>query len=166
MARQVYEWTCSSCSWLWVLEATGTASMTREQAAAMIGYPECINETYGCMSAQCLIDAYSAQGLVARQAWVTFDQAYAIAQDTTGQLNGINWGAGGHFVSIRGTSGYALWIANSAEGYAGVYSTLTREHFNNRKFTRLAWLNYLLSSNTLDPCLRWRHGQLDARKVA
>ena len=43
---------------------------------------------------------------------------------------------------------------------------LTRDHFTDRKFTRLAWLNHLLGSNTLDSCLRWRQGDLAARKVA
>jgi hypothetical protein len=127
MDPQVYSWTCSVCSWLWAIEATGTATMTREQAGVLIGYPECVNETYGLMSAQCLIDAYASQGLIAHQAWVSFDQAYAIAGKTTGQLNGIGWY---HFVSIRGVADGTLWIANSAPGYAGVGDTLTREMFN------------------------------------
>jgi hypothetical protein len=127
MAPQVYDWTCSVASFEWVIDSTGTSDMDREAAARLIGYPQCVNETYGCMSAQCLIDAYAQLGLVARQAWVTFDQAYAIAGQTTGQLNGLGWY---HFVAIRGVADGALWIANSAPGYRGVWDTLTREQFN------------------------------------
>jgi hypothetical protein len=116
-----------------VLQATGTAYVgvdpytAREQAGQVLGYPQCVNETYGCMSAQCLIDTYASFGLEAYQAWVTFDQAYAIASTSTGQLNGTGWY---HFVGIRGVSGGELAIANSAEGYRGVYSTLDRAQFN------------------------------------
>lgn len=131
MPPQVYDWTCSVCSYTWVLNATAVApNLSREAAGEIIGYPSCVNETYGLMSAQCLIDAYATFGLAARQAWVTFDQAYAIAQQTTGQLNGIGWY---HFVAIRGVDASelgTLWIANSAPGYRGVGDVLTREQFN------------------------------------
>jgi hypothetical protein len=128
MAPQTYEWTCSVASWNWVAGATAVAYLSREQAGELIGYPQCVNETYGCMSAQCLIDAYAQIGLVARQAWLTFDQAYALCRVTTGQLNGLGWY---HFAAIRGVTTNALHIANSARGYRGVWDTLTREQFNS-----------------------------------
>jgi len=43
---------------------------------------------------------------------------------------------------------------------------LTRDHFNDRRFTRLAWLNHLLDSQRLNPHLRWQESASDARKVA
>lgn len=43
---------------------------------------------------------------------------------------------------------------------------LTREQFNDRRFTRLAWLNHLLNSQRLNPHLRWQDIQTEVRKVA
>jgi len=126
MQPQTYNWTCSVASFTWVINATGTAELDRATAGQIIGYPRCVNETYGCMSAQCLIDAYAHFGLESYQAWVTFDQAYAIAQHTTGQLNGMGWY---HFVALRGVTGGQLWIANSAPGYRDVGDTLSRAQF-------------------------------------
>jgi hypothetical protein len=130
MPPQTYDWTCSVCSFDWVIGATGTADLSREDAAMLIGYPDCVDETYGLKDTRCLINAYAGFGLVARQAWVTFDQAYAIAQSTTGQLNGLGWY---HFAALRGVDHMdvgELWIANSAPGYRGVYESLSRSQFN------------------------------------
>ena len=133
MAAQVYEWTCSVCSLTWVLQSTGTAYVgvdvydARAQAGVELGYPSCVNETYGLMSAACLIEAFAKFGLSARQAWVTFDQAYAIAQQTTGCINPIGMY---HFMGIRGVDQGAIAVANSAQGYMGVWSTLDRATFN------------------------------------
>ena len=130
MDPQVYSWTCSACSLDWVLRATQVApDHTREQAVEEIGYPENINPTYGLMDASgpALRKVYSDYGIPTFQAWLTYDQVYAAAGHTTGQMSGGAWY---HWVAIRGRSGNDLTIANSAEGYKGVYSTLTREQFN------------------------------------
>jgi hypothetical protein len=129
MAPQVYDWTCSVCSFTWVLNAMGVP-MDREEAAQIIGYPNCVNETYGLMSADCLITAFANQGFTARQAWVTYDQAYAVMSGTTGCINPVGMY---HFMGCRGTDGAeagSLWVANSAPGYRGVYDNLDRNTFN------------------------------------
>jgi len=140
MAQQQMEWTCSVCSFDWVLGATATADISREEAAQIIGYPNCVNETYGLMSAQCMIDAFSQMGLRSKQAWVTFDQAYAIMQQTTGVINPIGMY---HFMGMRGTD-YSdigtLWIANSALGYRGIYEEMTRSQFNSLGPVQLIYL--------------------------
>ena len=127
MEPQVYNWTCSVASFTWVIEATGTADITREQALEVIGYPNCVNETYGLMSADCLIQAFSYYGLEARQEWVTFDQAYSIMQSTTGVINPMGMY---HFMAMRGVTD-DLWVANSAPGYLGVFDSLSRSQFNS-----------------------------------
>jgi hypothetical protein len=129
MSPQVYDWTCSACSLNWVLRATGTApAHTREEAVDQIGYPDNINPTYGLMDAagSALRRVYADHGLESRQAWLTFDQVWAGANSTTGQMSGGVWY---HWVAIRGTRGPDLWIANSAPGYKGVADILTREQF-------------------------------------
>jgi len=133
MPPQAYAWTCSVCSMTWVLQATGTAYQesdiydARAAVGLAMGYPSCVNETYGCMSQQCVVDCLDSYGLVARQAYVTFDQAYAIAREYTGTINPQGMY---HFMALRGISGNAIGVANSAEGYMGVYSTLSRDQFN------------------------------------
>jgi hypothetical protein len=131
MAPQQYSWSCSICSFTWVINATDTdSSLSREEASTIIGYPYCVNESYGLMSAQCMIDAFSHYGLTSKQAWVTYDEAYAIMRDTTGIINALGMY---HVMGMRGVD-YdidALWVANSAPGYRGVYETLTREQFNS-----------------------------------
>lgn len=122
------------CSTTWVLQALGivdpsiNATEARTEVGNVIGYPDCVNETYGCMSADCLIRAFSHYGLSAKQAWVTFDQAFAIMAHTTGVINPIGMY---HFMGIRGVTGDQLWVANSAPGYDGVWDTLNRSQFNN-----------------------------------
>ncbi|MBV8715245.1 MAG: hypothetical protein JO020_14915 [Chloroflexi bacterium] len=129
MPPQVYDWTCSACSLDWVLRATGVAPHhTREQAVSEIGYPENVNPTYGLMdsSGSALRRVFADYGLQTGQAWLTFDQVWAGANQSTGQMSGGTWY---HWVAIRGTKGSDLWIANSAPGYKGVWDILTREQF-------------------------------------
>lgn len=133
MAPQAYGWTCSVCSTTWVLQATGLQPSSgdiysdRENVAYQIGYPNCVNSYNGCESIECIVRVFEEHGVVARNFWVTFDQAYAIAGLTTGVINPIGMY---HFMAIRGRSGSDLWVANSAESYDGVWSTLSRSQFN------------------------------------
>jgi hypothetical protein len=79
------------------------------------------------MSDQCVVDVLAGYGLSGKQAYVTFDQAYAIAREYTGTINPA---AMYHFMAIRGVYGPDLYVANSAPGYMGVDQILTRERFN------------------------------------
>ena len=133
MPAQAYSWTCSVCSTTWVLQSTNTAYQdsdiydARYLVGEEMGIPNCVNPTYGCMSPQCVIDELGRYGLVAKQVWCTFDEAYAIARTNTGCINPTSMY---HFMAIRGTSGSDIWVANSARGYMGVYDTLSRSQFN------------------------------------
>jgi len=133
MPAQAYSWTCSVCSTTWVLQATATAYQdadiydARYAVGERMGYPSCVNQTYGCMSSQCVIDTLASYGLVAREVHCTFDQAYAIARTNTGTINPQGMY---HFMALRGTSGPDILVANSARAYMGVYDTLSRDQFN------------------------------------
>lgn len=111
--------------------------MTYEEALNRIGYPNCVNPTYGLMSAQCMIDAFNSFGLDSRQEWVSFDTAYAIMEQHTGVINPIGMY---HFMAIRGVSNGNLWVANSAPGYLSVWDTLSRSQFNNLGPVQLIYL--------------------------
>jgi hypothetical protein len=133
MQPQAYEWTCSVASVTWVLQSMQAAYVdvdqytAREQVLNTLGYPQCVNEVYGAMSSTCLQEGLSQYGLDSQQAWVTFDQAYAICSGTTGLINPVGMY---HYMAIRGVSGDSLWVANSAPGYYGVGDTLSRSQFN------------------------------------
>jgi hypothetical protein len=133
MQGQAYEWTCSVCASTWVLQSTGRLDpsadqyQTRYEVGVNMGYPNCVNEVYGSMSAQCLVDLFALYGFKSRQAWVNFDQAYAIANATTGLINPTGMY---HYMAVRGISGSSIWVANSAPGYRGIYDYMSRSEFN------------------------------------
>jgi hypothetical protein len=143
MPRQAASWTCSACSLAWVERATQVNPGADEwSAVAEIGTPDNINSTYGLMDGsgaqlqRVLRDSY---GIDSSQGWLNFDQAYAAYGDTTGMMSGGAWY---HWVAIRGHDGGNLWIANSAPGYCGVDSSLSREQFNSLGPFSCVWLNY------------------------
>jgi len=130
MPRQSTSWTCSACSLSWVLRALQSApDVDESQAVALIGNPANINATYGLMdsSGAQIRRVLADHGLNSTQNWLSFDQAYTIYATTPGCMSGAAWY---HWVAVRGVSGAELSIANSAPGYKGVSSTLSREQFN------------------------------------
>jgi hypothetical protein len=130
MQPQYFGWTCAACALNWVLHSTELVgdSHTRVETVAQIGYPENINPTWGLMDASgaALQDVYSEYEQLTEQGWLDFDTVYELAQQTTGQLSGAAWY---HWVALRGVAGDALWIANSAPGYKGIYDVLNRSDF-------------------------------------
>jgi hypothetical protein len=132
---QYYSWTCSVCSLDWVLKSTGidpradlTVYESRYETGLQIGYPENVNPTYGLMDAsgsalQAVLRSYDQEST---SAYLDFDTVYAAAQHTTGMMSGAAWY---HWIALRGVSGDALWIANSAPGYKGIWDVLTRADF-------------------------------------
>lgn len=141
MMPQQLDWSCSACSLDWVLRATAlNPESTRPTTIAAIGYPDNINPQYGLMDSsgkelrRVLLDDYEQS---TEQAWLDFDTVYELAQHTTGMLSGAAWY---HWTAIRGTNGGALWIANSAPGYRGVFDILTREDFERLGGFSVVWL--------------------------
>jgi hypothetical protein len=147
MEPQVYSWTCSVCSLDWVLKSAGidarphlTVYESRYETGLQVGYPDNVNATYGLMDAtgsalQAVLREYEQESTSAR---LGFDDVYAAAQDTTGMMSGAAWY---HWVALRGVSGDALWIANSAPGYKGIHDLLSRADWN-----RLGPFNVVLLS--------------------
>jgi len=133
---QLYNWTCSACSLEWLLRGYGASYgqdiyTNRESTVYDIGYPTNINPSYGLMDgsgAQLRRVFTERSGAATGQGWLTFDQMWSIAaQGNGGMLSGGGWY---HWVGLRGTSGDALWIANSAPGYQSVWDTLDRASWN------------------------------------
>lgn len=140
MPRQSVDWTCSACSLAWVLRATAADTTANEWGMVeAIGTPQNINSTYGLMdgSGTQLMRVLSDYNLYSEHGWLTFDQVYSIAGVNTGLMSGGAWY---HWVALRGQSGSNLWIANSAPGYKGVDSILTREQFNSLGPFSVVWV--------------------------
>lgn len=130
MPLQTANWTCSACSLAWALRATAADTTASEwRMVEEIGTPENINSTYGLMdgSGLQLRRVLANYGLNSNQAWMTFDQVYAMVGEYTGMMSGGAWY---HWVALRGKIGDAIWIANSSPGYMGVYDILSRSDFN------------------------------------
>lgn len=138
--KQQAPWTCSACALAWVLRATQANPEANEQSeVAEIGYPQNVNETYGLMdgSGSALRAVYEQYGLPTKQGWLTFDQVWSLAGQTTGQMSGGGWY---HWVALRGQDGPNIWIANSAPGYKGVKESLSRDDFNRLGPFSVVWI--------------------------
>ena len=112
---------------------------TEQSCIEAIGEPQNINPTYGLMdgSGSQLRRVIGEYGVQTEQGWLGYDDVYATFGGTTGLISGGAWY---HWVGVRGHDGGNVWIANSAPGYKGVYSTLTREQFNALGPFSVVWL--------------------------
>lgn len=138
MPVQSSNWSCSIYSYRWVVQSTQTdPTMSYAEAEEIIGYPNCVNATYGLMSAQCMVDAFTKVGLRSVQKWCSFGEAYSICEKTTGVINPIGMY---HFMAIRGVADNNIWLANSAPGYMGVNDILTSSQFNSFGPVQLIYL--------------------------
>ena len=102
----------------------------RAAVTEAIGYPDNINATYGLMdgSGSELQRVLSDQaGLYTEQGWLSFDQAYEIYSRAPGLMSGAAYY---HWVGVRGVQGGNLWVANSAQGYKGIWDVMTRDDYN------------------------------------
>lgn len=140
MPPQSADWTCSACSLAWVLRATAANTNANEwDTTYEIGVPDNINSTYGLMdgSGSQLQRVLANYNLDSDQSWLTFGEAFAIAGSYTGMMSGGGWY---HWVAIRGRSGNAIWIANSAPGYKGVSDILTESDFQRLGPFSVVWV--------------------------
>lgn len=121
---QSLDWSCSACSLAWLNRALGIQWATVEMSAvSYIGTPANINSTYGLMdgSGTRLVECLREQGAPAFNFWPSWEQAYELAVIMPLLLGGVGWN---HWVGVRGVADGLLSLANSAEGWAGVYDTL------------------------------------------
>lgn len=128
--RQTLDWSCSACSLSWLHRAMGIQIAQDEYSAIeYIGDPDNINSVYGLMDASGgrLRECLREQGVAAANGWWTWDQAVGLSTHMGLLIGGVNWN---HWVGVRGWDGSSLQLANSAEGWMGVYSTLSAGQWN------------------------------------
>ena len=81
-------------------------------------------------------------GFTAQASPVTWDDVWAGAGTNPMICGGRTFGAGGHWVGIRGRNADGtLSIANSADGYTGVFQTISREQWDARGPWSCVWLD-------------------------
>lgn len=141
---QLYDWTCSACSLDWLKRAVSLVTTddiygSREQTTYEIGYPDNISPAIGLHDASgyALQDVLGDYGVGSDQAWLDFDTAYNLAASTPGMCSGAAWY---HWVGIRGVQGDTIWVANSAPGYKGIYSNLSRSDWSRLGGFSVVWL--------------------------
>jgi hypothetical protein len=146
MPAQEANWSCSACSLAWVLRSTGLEPGANEQdCIAALGYCPTCAAGCGISSSLGLCDAsgpelrriYAEHGQDTAQAWLDFDTVYELAQHTTGQMSGAVWN---HWVALRGVQGATIWVANSAQGYKGIWNNVSREDFARLGGFSVVWL--------------------------
>lgn len=140
MAPQFYDWTCSCCALDWIKVACGLEAVSDRYTTTMqIGYTGNVNPSYGLMdsSGSALSAVLANYGQETAQSWLDYDTVYDLAQGTTMMMSGAAWY---HWVAVRGVQGHNLWVANSAEGYKGIYSILDRYSFNQLGPFSVVWL--------------------------
>lgn len=139
MVPQVYNWTCSICSLNWLQHATGLDPYAdRIQTAYQIGYPSCVDQWSGLKDTACLVRVLESYGVEAVQEWVDFDRALDIASTTAYILNSTTMY---HFMGGRGLTQWGgLWVANSAQGYRGVWESVSAEQFAALAPWQMVWL--------------------------
>lgn len=139
MPPQVASWTCSICATDWLLRATGLDPWsTREKVAYELGYPSCVDEWSGLKDTQCIVRVLESFGVDAVQEWVSWSRALDIAGSTAFILNSTSWY---HFVGGRGLTEWGgLWIANSAQGYRGIWETIDAAQWNSLPGWQMVYL--------------------------
>ena len=126
---QTADWTCSACALAWLNRALGIDHATDEWSAVdYIGNPENINSTYGLMdgSGAVLASRLREQGAPALTAWPSWEETRNLAWNMPLLIGGVNWY---HWVGVRCSLEDGLFLANSAEGYSGVYETLEEDQW-------------------------------------
>lgn len=121
---QTLDWSCSACSLAWLNRAMGIQFAQDEYSAIeYIGTPENINANYGLMdgSGARLVQCLREQGVAAFNGWFSWLDTCKLAQHMGLLIGGAEWY---HWVGVRGYSDGALHLANSAQGWMGVYTTL------------------------------------------
>jgi hypothetical protein len=147
MPGQWYSWTCSACATEWAERACGADRSSdvyanREAVTYHIGYPDQINSTWGLTNAEGPGAALQRvlrehAGVDTQQGWLSFDEAIDIYSQTFGLMSGADWY---HWVGVRGVSGSALWVANSAPGYMGMYDYVGRDDYNRLGGFNCLWV--------------------------
>jgi hypothetical protein len=145
MPGQLYDWTCSACSTEFVERALGYPRgpdiyANREAVVYAIGYTNNINPTVGLTdgSGKQLQRVIKEQtGADSQQGYLSFDETYALAQQTPGLMSGAAYY---HWVAIRGVQGGTIWVANSAPGYKGIWDNVSREDFARLGGFSVVWL--------------------------
>jgi hypothetical protein len=140
---QTDDWSCSVAAATWALRSLGHTVEyrdleQREQDAGIVSTAEGLRDGTGGP----LADWLSAEfGIVTGyDAGVRWEWLVEHAGTMPILLGGRRWGHWGHWVGVRTVEDGVLTLANPAEGYAGIFETLTEREFYNVGPCSAVWL--------------------------
>jgi hypothetical protein len=140
---QTDDWSCSVAAATWALRSLGVTieyrdMEQREQDAGIVSIAEGLRDATGGPLADWLAAEFglmTGYDAGVRWAWLV---------EHAGQfpilLGGRRWGRFGHWVGVRAVEDGVLTLANPAEGYAGIFETLTEREFYNVGPCSAVWL--------------------------
>jgi hypothetical protein len=133
-------WSCAPTSARWAMTAWGRHPTEQWFESTMLAEGVVstdlgLLDASGAGLARFLTEQYGEFGFAARNnGHVSFDDVKSVADQTPVLIGGHKWGPGGHWSGVRGYDPNAdvLLLANPADGYTGVFQTMTRQQFNDR----------------------------------
>lgn len=144
--QQQDDWSCSVHTAAWMLHATGNsesleAVRQRMLATGRVTQAQGLSDASGAGLAQTLRDLASDGPAVGSTGSASFDDVAARAGTMAIGIGGRAWN---HWSGVRGydASADVLLLANSAEGFKGVGTTMNRSQFASLGGMSMVWMDY------------------------
>jgi hypothetical protein len=140
---QTDDWSCSVAAATWALRSLGHTieyrdMEQREQDAGIVSIAEGLRDATGGPLADWVAAEFGL--MTGYDAGVRWEWLVEHAGQFPILLGGRRWGAFGHWVGVRAVEDGVLTLANPAEGYAGIFETLTERQFYNVGPCSAVWL--------------------------
>lgn len=132
---QTDDWSCSVASVCWALNSIGIPTdyyqlETLELRRGLVSTSDGLLDGSGAQLARFLGEQSGLGADVERQYPAAWEWVQSIAGKGPVLLGGGHWGGAGHWVAVRGLDADGnLRLSNPADGYAGIYETLTAANF-------------------------------------
>lgn len=145
-AAQAESWSCAVYTTAWMLRATGHDVSVSEVKSRMLNTGR-VTSTYGLSDAngpgvaQTLRDFADGAPGIENRGIVSFNDVAARAGQMAVGIGGRNWN---HWSAVRGYDAGrdVLLLANSANGWQGVYQEMTRGQFANLGAMAMVWMDF------------------------
>lgn len=145
-ARQAEDWTCAVHTATWMLQATGHDVSFSEVKSHMLSTGR-VTSAYGLSDAngpglaQTLRDFADGAPEIQNRGIVSFNDVAARAGHMAVGIGGRSWY---HWSAVRGydEGRDVLLLANSANGWQGVYQEMTRGQFANLGAMAMVWMDF------------------------
>lgn len=143
---QVDDWSCSVHTTTWMLQSTGhgvsyTDVKNRMLNTGRVNLAWGLSDANGPGVAQTLRDFADGSPTIQNRGIVSFDD---VAERAGHMAVGIGGRAWNHWSAVRGydTDRQVLLLANSVDGWKGIYQEMTRGQFANLGAMAMVWMDF------------------------